>query len=155
MSFGRPQGPRAYNFHCTSLVVFHQILSFNVQNICQIPVLSQVPPYCAIMDCVTQAVKKEKKRAEGGRNCSLNCLREGSLKPLFWAYEVFSRGNVSLYGTFVRARNASTSPREHALRCHGQGKEKARRKIFCKIQALGSQNQENHNERQQKDFTVA
>ena len=77
-----------------------------------IPVLSQVAPYCDIMNCVTGALRRRK-----GWKWTWLFIKtpEGSLKPQFWAYEVFSWWNVSLYGTFVRACLAPTH-RSHTTR---------------------------------------
>ena len=96
--------------------------SFNVEKslqMCHIPVLLQVAPYCDIMNCVTGALRRRK----GWRWTWLFIKTpEGSLKPQFWAYEVFSWWNVSLYGTFVRTCLILTWLTQYAQHCHGAGK---------------------------------
>ena len=97
---------------CFPPISCHFLVIFQCTESSKIPVLSQVAPYCDIMNCVTGALRRRK-----GWKWTWLFIKtpEGSLKPQFWAYEVFSWWNVSLYGTFVRACLAPTH-RSHTTR---------------------------------------
>ena len=97
---------------CFPPISCHFPVIFQCTESSNIPVLSQVAPYCDIMNCVTGALRRRK-----GWKWTWLFIKtpEGSLKPQFWAYEVFSWWNVSLYGTFVRACLAPTH-RSHTTR---------------------------------------